>query len=290
MPTSSAATRAARAHASPATQPTSPSNIRSAVVTFGPSLMLDGVLAACTAATVGGLLRRRRGRSGRLRPWLALGAAAPRVHLLGLRRWVLHWGATQAEVNARLPGDQFVPQPVWQCTRAIDIRAPVEAVWPWLVQMGQDRGGLYSYDWLENLAGLDFHSANRIVSEWQHVQVGDLVRFAPDQDTLVVAQVEPNRCLVWRVLEPGTHEPADLAHGPVAAAATWAFVLTPVDPERTRLIQRFRFGSRPRALGWLYTGFVEIPHFVMERRMLLGIRMRAEGAAHGASAADSRRR
>src|ERR671925_400759 len=80
------------------------------------------------------------------------------------------------------------------------LRSAVVTVWPWLAQMGQDRGGLYSYDWLENLAGLEFHSADRIVPEWQAVQVGGIVRFAPQQDTLVVTQVESNHCLVWRVL------------------------------------------------------------------------------------------
>ena len=93
--------------------------------------------------------------------------------------------------------------------------------------MGQDRGGLYSYDWLGNLAGLEFHSADRIVSEWQNVQVGGLVRFAPKQDTLVVMQVQPNHCLVWRVLNPSTHEPTD---------ATWAFVITSIDATHTRLM------------------------------------------------------
>jgi hypothetical protein len=97
------------------------------------------------------------------------------------------WGATPAEVDATLPGDEVVVDPVWQSTRAIDIAAPVSDVWPWLAQMGQDRGGLYSYDWLENIAGLDFHNADHIVPEWQDVQAGDFVRFAPEQDTLVVA-------------------------------------------------------------------------------------------------------
>jgi hypothetical protein len=182
----------------------------------------------------------------------------------------LHWGATRDEVEDQLPGDEIVARPSWQSTRAIDIAAPVEQVWPWLAQMGEDRGGLYSYDWLENLAGLEFHSANRIVLDWQTVQVGGIVRFAPKQDTMVVTQVEPNHCLVWRVLNPSTHEPAD---------ATWAFVLRPIDATHIRLIQRFRFGVGPRLLGAIfYTALIEIAHFVMERKMLLGIRARAERA------------
>jgi hypothetical protein len=194
---------------------------------------------------------------------------------------VLHWGATPEEVSDDLPGDEIVPRPSWQSTRAIDIAAPVEQVWPWLAQMGEDRGGLYSYDWLENLAGLEFHSADRIVPEWQTVQVGGRVRFAPRQDTMVVAQVESGHCLVWRVLNPSTHRPAN---------ATWAFLIRPIDTTHTRLIQRFRFGVGPRLLGMIfYAALMEIPHFVMERKMLLGIRARAERAhaesARGAPAA-----
>jgi hypothetical protein len=151
-----------------------------------------------------------------------------------VRPWVLHWGATVAEVRASLPGDDVVPHPGWQSTRGIDIAAPAEMIWPWLAQMGQDRGGLYSYDWLENVAGLEFHSAERILPEWQSVEVGDTVRCAPHQDTLPVIQVEPNHCLVWRMFKPGTREHAH---------ATWAFVLFPVDPLHTRLVQRFRVGS-----------------------------------------------
>jgi hypothetical protein len=190
--------------------------------------------------------------------------------VLGLHPWVLHWGARPDEVTGVLPGDHLVPEPAWASTRAVTIAAPPEAVWPWLAQMGQDKGGLYSYDWLENLAGLEFHNADRIHLEWQDVHPGAPVRFAPGQDTLTVAQVEPNRALVWQVLHPTTHEPT---------AATWAFVLQPTGERGTRLLQRFRIGGQPRWLiGLIYTLLIEVPHFVMERRMLLGIRQRAERA------------
>jgi len=108
------------------------------------------------------------------------------------------------------------------------------------------------------------------VPEWQTVQLGDVVRLAPQQDTMVVTQVEPNNCLVWRLLNPSKHRPAD---------ATWAFVTRPIDRTDSRLIQRFRFGVGPRLVGTIfYTALIEIPHFVMERKMLLGIRARAERA------------
>ncbi len=218
--------------------------VQSAVVTLGPSVLLIGVLKAATLAAIAGLLRRPRSRLGRLIwPAATCLAVTPWAYLIALRPRVLHWGATPDELGDELPGDDIVTCPSWQSSRAIDIAAPVEQVWPWLAQMGQDHGGLYSYDWLENLAGLQFHSADRIVPEWQAVQVGDIVRFAPRQDTMVVTQVEPNYCLVWRVLNPSTHQPMD---------ATWAFVTRPIDATHTRLIQRFRFGAGPRLLGAIF--------------------------------------
>jgi len=243
--------------------------LRSSVVTLGPSVLLVGLLKASTLAATLGCVRRPRSRLGRLIwPAAVCLAGAPWAYLAAVRPRVLHWGATRDEVGDDLPGDEIVLRPSWPSTRAIDIAAPVEQVWPWLAQMGEDRGGLYSYDWLENLAGLEFHNADRIVPQWQTVQVGDIVRFAPKQDTLVVTQVEPNHCLVWRVLNPSTHAPTD---------ATWAFVIRPIDATHTRLIQRFRFGAGPWWLGAiLYTALMEVPHFVMERKMLLGIRARAE--------------
>jgi len=245
--------------------------LRSAVVTLGPSVLLIGLLKASTLAAIAGFVRRPRSRLDRLIwPAATFLAGAPWAYLAAVRPWVLHWGATRKEVRDELPGDEILTRPSWQSTRAIDIAAPVEKVWPWLAQMGEDRGGLYSYDWLENLAGLQFHSVDRIVPEWQIVQVGGIVRFAPQQDTMIVTQVEPNNCLVWRVLNPSTHEPVD---------ATWAFVIRPIDATHTRLIQRFRFGAGPRLFGTIfYTALIEIPHFVMERKMLLGIRARAERA------------
>ena len=243
--------------------------LRSAVVTLGLSVLLIALLTASTLAAIAGFLRPSQRRPARLIwPAATFLAGAPWGYLATLRQWVLRWGATRDEAREELPGDEVVRRPSWQSTRAIDIAAPVEQVWPWLAQMGEDRGGLYSYEWLENLAGLEFHNADRIVPEWQDVKVGDIVRFAPKQDTLVVTQVKPNHLLVWRILNPSTHEPLE---------ATWAFVIRPVDAVHTRLIQRFRFGAAPGLLGAIfYTALMEIPHFVMERKMMLGIRARAE--------------
>src|SRR5688572_17802308 len=89
--------------------------------------------------------------------------------------WMTTWGATATEVGMVLPGDELAPQPTYQSTRAVTIAAPPERIWPWLVQIGQDRGGFYSYDWMANLVGAGIHNADRIVPEWQHRVHGDFV-------------------------------------------------------------------------------------------------------------------
>ena len=107
---------------------------------------------------------------------LAVGAA------YAASRWpeMATWGATPDEVSATMPGDDVVGVPRYRTTHAVTIQAPVQRVWPWLVQMGQGRGGLYSYDRLENALGLQIHSADRIVPELQDLQVGDVVRMVPE--------------------------------------------------------------------------------------------------------------
>src|SRR5438105_9916634 len=109
----------------------------------------------------------------------------------------LTWGATDQEVGDPLAGDDLISNADMVATRAIAIRASADQVWPWIVQLGQGRGGFYSYDFLENLVGCDIHSADRIATEWQDVEVGDEVRLAP-KVSLAVAFVEVGRSLVLR--------------------------------------------------------------------------------------------
>lgn len=158
----------------------------------------------------------------------AAGAAALSAYILVIRPWHLRWGATDAEVHQTLPGDDFVKQPRYVSTHAVTIRAPAAAVWPWLVQMGQGRGGLYSYDWLENLVGCDIHSADRIIPELQNAEVGDTVRLVPEDSSFPlafdVAVIEPERALVLRT--PGDPDASMAAGYP---DATWAFVLSKLD-------------------------------------------------------------
>lgn len=263
--------------------------LRSAVVTFGPSVVLDLFQAASVLITAFGRLpdpQRDRTTARILRPLFTVGALAPWAYLLVIRPWHRRWGATDEEVRKVLPGDDLVPHPMLESTRAITISAPAVRVWPWLVQLGQDRGGFYSYDWLENLAAADIHNAARIVPGMQHLEVGHFVPMAPVEwgiptGGFTVAAVEQERAIVWR-----QGRPQDLdAPG---AGETWAFVLEEPAEGTTRLILRERKGLKPRKRDVLfYYMFVERQHFVMVRRMFLGIKERAERAHGGRVAARS---
>jgi hypothetical protein len=258
--------------------------VRGAAVMYGPSIALDlfqGVSVLATA--LGRLPDPRSSRMARiLRPLAAMGALAPWVYLLVVRPWHMNWGATDEEVRMRLPGDELVLHPMLESTRALTIRAPAEEVWRWLVQLGQDRGGFYSYDRLENLAGDDIHNVDRIVPEMQHLKVGDFVPMAPVEwgvpmGGFTVVRVEPERAIVWRQGWPedlGNMNPSE-----VQERGTWAFVLEKLDEGTTRLILRERSGLKPRMRDVLLNYlFIERQHFIMERRMLEGIKERAEHA------------
>lgn len=191
-----------------------------------------------------------------------------------LRRRFNRWGAEPQEVSAVLPGDDLVPQPQLGYTRAISIAAPPEGIWPWLVQIGQGRGGLYSFDALENLFGCDLHSADAVRAELQNLRPGDRIRLAAGNGAPAyeVAQIEPPTTLV--LLAGGPQHPGA---GPDREPhATWQWVLRPVDGgRRTRLLVRQRL-AHPRSQTVLWR-LVEPIGFVMERRMLRGLARRAEG-------------
>ena len=184
--------------------------------------------------------------------------------LLLTRRLTMTWGTRNDEHLASLEGDEFVFPADMVATRAISIAAPPGRVWPWLVQIGQGRGGFYSYDWLENLVGLDMHSADYIVDDWQELAVGDEVHLA-EGVALSVATIEPGAHLVL--------QGAGDARMPFEF--TWAFVLQPGPRGGTRLLVRERY----RYLNWwgrVITEVVQPVSFLMTARMLRGIRDRAE--------------
>jgi hypothetical protein len=178
-----------------------------------------------------------------------------------LRRPILTWGASEEEAAARLPGDELLEEADGIATRAISIEAPASAVWPWLAQIGPaPRGGAYTYDWIENLLGLNMHSADRVLPEFQHPQAGDTIGYGGNRMRLEL--VEPQRVLAWRS-EDGSW--------------VWTFVLSERDG-RTRLISRNRF-RLPTLVARLGMAPMEPASLVMERKMLLGIKDRAERLA-----------
>jgi hypothetical protein len=206
----------------------------------------------------------------RKRGHVALGsiAVAAMLYRLLLRRPILNWGATDAEANARLPGDELLEEADGVATRAITIDAPASAVWPWIAQMGPSpRGGAYTYDWIENLLGLDMHSADRVLPEYQHPQVGDTLGYGKNR--MRFERVEPQRVLATRS-EDGNW--------------VWTFVLDEQDG-RTRLISRNRF-RLPTLTAKIGMVPMEPASLVMERKMLRGIKRRAERLAAERLAAE----
>ena len=194
-----------------------------------------------------------------------------------LRGWYNRWGAGQVELDRSLPGDEIVPRPQLGYTRARTIAAPVEKVWPWLVQIGQGRAGLYSYDGLENLVGCRIHSVDRILPDHQDLRAGDLVRLGPPgYPCFAVHAVQPPSALVLVGADPQTGQPpaGDADPGRKYSLATWQFLLEPLGAGRTRLLVRQRLAFSPD-MAWIWR-LTEPVGFVMERKMILGLQARAE--------------
>ena len=205
---------------------------------------------------------------------LAVFVAAGLAYHFVLRGWCLRWGTTPAEIRATLPGDDLFPVYAGEATHAITIHASTEKVWPWLMQIGQDRSGFYSYTFLENLVGCAMPRVNRLVPEWRRRAVGETVWFATPkrfsgQGRMITAAVQPQRSFVmvsandWNRLQAGKQ----------AQEGFWSFTLEPLGNDQSRLIARIRGGTPPtfasRAAGRL---FWEPMHFIMEQKMLRTIR------------------
>jgi hypothetical protein len=201
---------------------------------------------------------------------IALWALGTAVYLIFLWPWMRTWGATEAEINAVLPGDEIVPEANIRSTKGITVQAPPQAIYPWLLQIGVDRGGMYSYDWLENLFGLNVHTTEQIVPEYQNVQIGDFWRFTPQDYVLspgpglyVQQLIENEAVLLCFGVEGKPNEPC---------INTWQFVLAPQADGSTRLLLRSNMAIEQEAPIKL-TYFVQ---FIMERKMLLTLRELAE--------------
>ena len=198
----------------------------------------------------------------RLGAAVMLVGGAALVYFGFLRDWHLHWGATAREAGGEVAGDELMPEPDIVATRVVEIDAPPSAIWPWLVQMGPGRGGAYTYDWIERRLGIDIHNSDRIIPEFQHLQVGDEIPM-PGY-AMRVERLEPERAMVVR---SSNH------------AWVWSFELRPAGGH-TRLISRNRFDTS--ALPWkdkLAYPVIEPGSWVMERKMLLTIKQRAERLA-----------
>ena len=188
------------------------------------------------------------------------------------------WGARPNDPYRPLPGDDLVPDPDISHTRGITIAAPPNDVWPWLLQLGQGRGGLYSYDWLENLVGCEIHSVDSIVPELQALAVGDVVSLRKgNQPAFLVQAIDPGHALVLQARDPVTGEAAHAdPEAPMAVDESWAFVVEPDGDGATRLLARGRRRTRRARLDRFAWSLIEAASLPMERKMLLGIRDRAE--------------
>jgi hypothetical protein len=190
-------------------------------------------------------------------------AALYRAHV---RPWIYHWGARDDELSAPLPGDELIEPGTVHATRALTIEASPHDIWPWLAQIGEDRGGFYSYSLLERAVGADVHNAIAIHPEWQRVRVGDTVWLARRYGQMarqVVASVEPDSHLV--LVSPEDYQRLQRHE---TASGCWSFVLRR-GGESTRLLVRSSGG----AIGHFW---FDIPHFVMEQKMMRGIARRSQ--------------
>jgi len=180
-----------------------------------------------------------------------------------LRRWFRRWGTTPDERTRTMPGDDVITHPTHTAMQAVTVEAPPDDIWPWLVQMGDQRGGLYSYDWLDRLFGFLGHpSANRVLPEFQHLAVGDTISLGPRQE-LIVTAIDPARALVLSSNQHGMEW-------------VWQFGLYPLDATRTRLVTRGTERIANTVGARVFMLMVEPAAFIMTRQMLLGVKRRAE--------------
>ena len=215
--------------------------------------------------------------SAQTRGGLIFAAGAALSYRVVVAPLVKRWGATDEEVARPMPGDEFVPTPMFRGNHAITIAAPPEDIWPWLQQIGYGRAGFYSYQRLERMMGLTgIQNSDRIIPEYQHLKVGDLVPFGPGSNAdLTVLALKPNRHLVL-----GTRDDK--------GAISWSFGLYPIDGRQTRVVSRnlaympdWTYGKILRSPSRWRTElpmkvFLNLGGLLMVRKMLLGIKARAE--------------
>jgi hypothetical protein len=195
-----------------------------------------------------------------------------------LRHWAMTWGTTPDELRRAWPGDDVSPHPMDIATRGITIRAPIHTVWSWLVQIGQDRAGFYSYTWLENLFRCAMPRVECIVPAWQERSVGDNVwlarpnRYHGNARQRVVQMVHGEQMTLASPLDWG-----HFVRREANEDGSWALILVPVDKKTTRLVVRSRGPASPSLLRRVFWFVAFDPaHFIMERKMMLRLRALAE--------------
>ena len=214
------------------------------------------------------MTRNDLGEEERL-PKLVVVLALTAVYWFPVRRWFSRWGPTPEELARVMPGDALIPNATEMSMQAVTVNAPPEDIGPWLVQIGYQRGGLYSYDWLDRLFGfLDRPSATRVLPEFQHLAVGDKVPWGRTGTELDVGVVEPPHALALSYEDRGFKW-------------VWQFGLYPLDERRTRFVTRGSEQVPNTPLWWLGMRIMELTGFIMTRRFLLGVKERAEALQAG---------
>ncbi len=190
--------------------------------------------------------------------------------VIGRKR--LRWGTVGTEATDPLPGDELVPDPKWSYTLAVAVQASREAVWPWIAQIGQGRGGFYTYQALENLAGCKVTNTTQILPDHQHPAVGEDIYLHPTASPMRIEIANPPHALVL------LGSPADTVADENWGISTWQFVVTPGPDGGSRLLTRGRYDYAPRWKSRLTFGRfpIEVISFVMSRKMMLEIARLAE--------------
>jgi hypothetical protein len=181
------------------------------------------------------------------------------IYLFLYRPWQVRWGAKDEEVIRSMPGDDIVTHPSFNATRVVTVNASPKAIWPWLVQIGCKRAGWYSYDWVDNLG---IPSTERIIPEFQHFEVGQLIPFSPNGKMgMYVKDFEKPKWMLW---------------GDKENYSTWCWGLYPIDSDHTRLVTRVRLHYRWLSPTIIFSLLLDIGDIVMMRKCMLGIKLRAE--------------
>ena len=210
------------------------------------------------------------------------GAAVSAAYYFLVRPRILSWGASEDEALSEYSGDARIPAPAMKTTRAITIQAEPGKIWAWLIQLGQGRGGFYSYDWLENLLGMNIHNVNAIDPELQKLDVGDEVPFWQGVGLKVLACQAPHLLVLGGSLYRDGFQEVDISKTADASmGGLWIFAIEPLPGGDSRLIVRSvvaRF--EPAWLCRLILLLLEPAHFIMERKMMLELKERAENRHH----------